>query len=117
MPAKTRKNMKKLHNKTSKKVSKRVLEMWKDPKPIWGKNKPLEHWWNGLASGKYVVVVYKNGTHKNIMLPKSPLRKNTELLNRFDEDKDIIAVLSSGMSQDIMNCIYIPKPKINRWRK
>jgi hypothetical protein len=41
MTAKTRKS-KKIHNKTSKKVSKRVLEMWKDPTTVWGKNKPLE---------------------------------------------------------------------------
>jgi len=45
------------------------------------------------------------------MLPKSPLRKNTELLNRFDEDKDIIAVLSSGMSQDYYELYLYPKAK------
>ena len=41
MTAKTRK-LKKIHNKTAKKVSKRVLKMWKDPTSVWGKNKPLE---------------------------------------------------------------------------
>ena len=44
MISKTKKN-KKTRNKTSKKISKRVLEMYKDPTSVWGKNKPLEKFW------------------------------------------------------------------------
>jgi len=84
--------IKKIHNKTSKKVSKRVLEMWKDSTSVWGKNKPLEKFWQGLASKNYVVVIYKNGKHKYIKPPNSFTEKSTKFYNELDDNKDIEAV-------------------------
>jgi hypothetical protein len=112
MTSKTRKN-KKTHNKTSKKVSKRVLEMWKDPTTVWGKNKPLEKFWQGLASEKYVVVIYKNGKHKYVKPPKSLTQKSTNFYNKLDDDKEIDAVLSSNLSQDAYEIHLYPKAKNN----
>jgi hypothetical protein len=110
MTAKTQKN-KRGHNKTYKRVSKRVLEMQKDPTTVWGKNKPLETFWRGLASSKYVVVVYKNGTYKYIKLPNPHTQKSTKLYNEFDENAEIDAVLSSNLSQDAYEIYLYPKAK------
>lgn len=112
MTSKTRKN-KKTHNKTSKKVSKRVLEMWKDPTTVWGKNKPLEKFWQGLASEKYVVVIYKNGKHKYVKPPNLLTQKSTNFYNKLDDDKEIDAVLSSNLSQDAYEIHLYPKAKNN----
>ena len=110
MPAKTRKTQK-THNKTSKKVSKRVLEMWKDPTTVWGKNKPLEKFWQGLAGNKYVVVIYKNGKHKYVKPPNAFTQKSTNFYNTIDDDKEIDAVLSSTLSQDAYELYLYPKAK------
>jgi len=112
MAAKTRKNKKK-HNKTSKKVSKRVLEMWNDPTTVWGKNKPLEKFWQGLASQKYVVVIYKNGKHKYVRPPKIFTQQSADFYNKLDGDKEIEAVLSSNFSQDAYEVYLYPKAKNN----
>jgi hypothetical protein len=110
MPSKTRKN-KRTHNKTSKKVSKRVLEMWNDPTSVWGKNKPLEKFWQGLASEKYVVVIYKNGKHKYVKPPNPRTQKFTDFYNNLDDDEEIEAVLSSNLSQDAYELHLYPKAK------
>jgi hypothetical protein len=110
MNAKTRKN-KKTHNKTFKKVSKRVLEMWKDPTSVWGKNKPLEKFWQGLASHKYVVIIYKNGKHQYVKPPNSLTQKSTNFFNELDDNKTIEAILSSNQSQDAYEVHLYPKAK------
>jgi len=110
MTAKTRKP-KKIHNKTSKKVSKRVLEMWKDPTTVWGKNKPLEKFWQGLASDKYVVVIYTNGKHQYVKPPNSLTKKSDNFYNELDDNKEIEAVLSSNLSQDAYEIHLYPKAK------
>uniref|UniRef100_A0A6C0AZ90 Uncharacterized protein n=1 Tax=viral metagenome TaxID=1070528 RepID=A0A6C0AZ90_9ZZZZ len=113
MPIKTRNN-KTRNNKTKKlnyKPSKRVLEMWKDTDSVWGKNKPLEKFWRGLASGDYVVLVYKNGKHKYVNLPNPNTEKSTILFNEFDSNSDITAVLSSNLSQDSYEIYLYPKAK------
>lgn len=107
MTAKTRKN-KQRHNK---KISKRVLEMWKYPTTVWSKNKSLEKFWQGLASGKYVVVIYKNGKHKHVKLPTCNTAKSTAIFNEFDTNDNIVAVLSSNMSQDAYEIYLYPKAK------
>ena len=104
--AKTKKN-----RKTRNKTSKRVLDMWNDPATVWGKNKPLETFWKGLASGNYVVVVYKNGTHESIRMPNPSTQKSTKLYNDFEEDEEIEAVLSSNSSQDAYEMYLYPKAK------
>ena len=109
MPSKTMKN-KNVHNKTAK-VSKRVLTMWKDPTSVWGKNKPLEKFWQGLASGKYVVVIYKNGKNKYVKPPSSLTQKSTDFYNELDNNKEIEAVLSSNLSQDAYEVYLYPKAK------
>ena len=48
-----------------KKPSKRVLEMWKEPNSVWGKNKPLEQFWRQL-SGKNVIVIENIPRYENI---------------------------------------------------
>jgi hypothetical protein len=105
----TRKNQNK-RNKTSK----RVLEMWKDPNSVWGKNKPLEKFWRDLASGKKVVVIYKNGTHKYVTLPSASsagTKKSTTLFNNLDANPEVTAVLSSSLSQDAYEVYLYPKAK------
>ena len=106
----TAKIRKKKHNKTLK-ASKRVLEMLKDPTSVWGKNKPLEKFWQGLASDKYVVVVYKNGKNKYIKPPNSLTQKSINFYNELDANKEIEAVLSSNLSQDAYEINLYPKAK------
>lgn len=98
---KTRKH-KKTHNKTSKRV-------FIDSESVWGKNKPLEKFWQELASGRQVVVVYKNGKHKYVKVPKS----SADFYNELDDNKEIDVVLSSNQSQDAYEIYLYPKAKNN----
>ena len=90
--------------------SKHVMEMEADPETVWGKNKPLEEFWRELASGKKVVLVEKNGEHKIFTMPtgKMTVRK---MFNAFDDDANIVAVLSSNISQDAYEVFLYPKAK------
>jgi len=89
--------------KVSKKVSKRVLEMRNDPETVWGKAKELEKFWSDLASGKNVVVIYKDKTHKYVNLPNR--------FTDFDNDPNVLATLSSNLSQDAYELYLYPKAK------
>lgn len=96
--------------KKSKQKSKRVLEMEADPETVWGKNKPLEEWWQSLASGKKVVLIYKTGEHKIFTMPTGKMTV-CKMFNQFDDDPNIVAVLSSNMSQDAYEVFLYPKAK------
>ena len=94
----TRKNSVKPKAKPRPK-SKRVLEMEADPNTVWGKNRPLEELWESLASGKKVVLIEKGGKHKIFDMPTGKMT-NRKMFNTFDDDPNIVAVLSSNLSQD-----------------
>ena len=106
------------HRNTTAKKSKRILEMEADPTTVWGKNKPLEKFWQELASGKKVVLITKKdgsgsgSTHKIITMPTSPAANKKQYIE-FDEDPNIIAVLSSNLSQDAYEVHLYPKAKGN----
>ncbi len=104
--SKTKHKTNNTRNKSKK--SKCVKEM----DSVWGKNKPLEEWWRQLASGNKVVLVERNGGHKMHTMPtgKMAVRK---AYNAFDDDPDIVAVLSSNMSQDAYEVHLYPKAKGN----
>jgi hypothetical protein len=95
----------------TRKVSKRVLEMWNDPDTVWGKNPELEYFWGDLASGKKVVLIYEDKTHKYVNLPNRTTKKYKSLLKEFQEDNNIIAILSSNRSQDAYEQYLYPKAK------
>ena len=90
--------------------SKRVLEMEADPNTVWGKNRPLEEFWESLASGKKVVLIYKTGDHKIFTMPTGKITAN-KMCNTFDDDPNIVAVLSSNLSQDAYEVYLYPKAK------
>jgi hypothetical protein len=98
------------HHRTHKKKSKRVLEMEADPNTVWGKNKPLEELWESLASGKKVVLIDKSGKHKIFDMPTGKMTAN-KMYNTFDDDPNIVAVLSSNLSQDAYEVYLYPKAK------
>ena len=102
---------KKRKTRKVKKVSKRVLDMWNDPTTVWGKNPELEHFWGDLASGENVVLIYTNGTHKFVKMPKRFTTKHQTMIDSFDKDSDIVAVLSSNPSQDAYEVYLYPKAK------
>jgi hypothetical protein len=115
MPKRTLKNKTKHktnNTRNKSKKSKRVKEMEPDTTTVWGKNKPLEEWWRQLASGNKVVIVERNGGHKMHTMPtgKMAVRK---AYNAFDDDPNIVAVLSSNMSQDAYEVHLYPKAKGN----
>ena len=85
--------------------------MRNDPETVWGKNKELETFWGNLASGKNVVVIYKDKTHKYVNLPTRYTKKYENLLTEFDMDNTIVAVLSSNPSQDAYEVYLYPKAK------
>jgi hypothetical protein len=101
MPGKTRKQ----------KISKRVQDMWADPDSVWGKNPALEEFWRSLASGEKVVVITKDKQHKHVKLPNLKTQKYRKIFDEFDADPNIIAVLSSNMSQDSYELYLYPKAK------
>ena len=94
----------------SKSKSKRVLKMEADPDTVWGKNKPLQELWQSLASGEKVVLIEKGGKYNIFTMPtgKVTIRK---MYDSFDDDENIIAVLSSNMSQDAYEVYLYPKAK------
>ena len=85
--------------------------MWNDPETVWGKNPELEYFWADLASGKKVVLIYKDKTHKYVNLPNRTTKKYKSTLNEFQEDTNIIAILSSNPSQDAYEQYLYPKAK------
>jgi hypothetical protein len=109
--ATTRKNrtMKRRRHKSA-----RVLAMEADPNTVWGKNKPLEQLWNDLASGRKVVVIYAkpSSSHKIVTMPTADTANKKQYIE-FDDDPNIIAVLSSNISQDAYEVHLYPKAKDN----
>ena len=111
--ATTRKNrtMKQRRHKSA-----RVLAMEADPDSVWGRNKPLEKFWQDLASGRKVVVIYATpsnaSSHKIGTMPtgKNAIRA---MFDSFDADPTIVAVLSSNMSQDAYEVYLYPKARDN----
>lgn len=85
----------------TRKISKRVRAMWADPTTVWGKNPKLEKFWGDLASMKLAVVFTKSGPR----LIRSPP------LEQLEADKDVIAILTSGRSQDAYEMYLYPKAK------
>jgi predicted molibdopterin-dependent oxidoreductase YjgC len=99
-----------MKNKTKKsKKSKRVC-LYCSENSVWGKNKPLEDFWRSLASGKKVVLIDKNGKHKIFTMPTGKITAN-KMYNTFDDDPNIVAVLSSNLSQDAYEVFLYPKAK------
>lgn len=94
-----------------KKVSKRVLEMQNDPETVWGKAKELEKFWSDLASGKNVVVIYKDKTYKYVNLPNRYTKKYKTFFIDFENVPNILAILSSNLSQDAYELYLYPKAK------
>ena len=94
-----------------KKLSKRVLAMYKDPISVWNKAKELEKFWSDLASGKNVVIIYKNNSHKYSSLPNRHTKKYKSFFTDLDSDPNVIAVLSSAISQDSYELYLYPKAK------
>ena len=92
--------------------SARVLAMEADPNTVWGKNKPLEELWNDLASERKVVVIYAkpSSSHKIVTMPTSKTANKKQYIE-FDDDPNIIAVLSSNISQDAYEVHLYPKAK------
>jgi hypothetical protein len=106
---------------TTAKKSKRVMEMEADPTTVWGKNKPLQKFWQELASGKKVVLITeKDGSSSSrssnrsssriFTMPTSPIAHKKQYIE-FDEDPNIVAVLSSNQSQDAYTEFLYPKAK------
>jgi len=95
----------------TRKVSKRVLEMWNDPDTVWGKNPELEYFWGDLASQKKVVLIYEDKTHKYVNLPNRTTKKYQSMMNEFKEDDNVVAILSSNRSQDAYEQYLYPKAK------
>ena len=102
-------------NKTAKRKKKsvRVSAMEADLETVWGKNKPLEHFWQTLASGQKVVVIYNtDDKHKIVDVPKGKVALRA-FYDSFDEDSSVVAVLSSNMSNDAYEVYLYPKAKDN----
>ena len=85
--------------------------MWKDPTTVWGKNPELEKFWGDLASQKKVVLIHKDGTHNHVVLPNMKTKKYGSMMLQFEEDNDIVAILSSNFSQDAYELYLYPKAK------
>jgi hypothetical protein len=95
--------------------SARVLAMEADPESVWGKNKPLERFWQDLASGRKVVLIMKNGDHEIHTMPKSTYdylsEDHQKQYDKFENDPNIVAVLTSYRSQDAYELHLYPKAR------
>ena len=61
--------------------------------------------------GKKVVLIYKNKTHTYINLPNSTTKKYQTMMSEYEEDPNIVAILSSNQSQDAYEVFLYPKAK------
>ena len=108
-------SQRRIAGKTKKRKSARVLAMETDPDSVWGKNKPLERFWNDLASGRKVVLIKKNGDYEMFEMPKSTYDylsdEHTKQYEAFKKDSNIVAVLTSYRSQDAYELHLYPKAK------
>lgn len=92
--------------------SARVLAMEADPESVWGKNKPLERFWQDLASGRKVVLIMKNGDHEIHKSTYDYLSEDHQKqYDKFENDPNIVAVLTSYRSQDAYELHLYPKAK------
>lgn len=102
-------------NRTVKHKSARVLAMEADPNTVWGKNKPLERFWQDLASGRKVVLIKKSGDYEMFSMPKTTYnylsKDHANQYEKFDKDPNIVAVLTSYRSQDAYVSNLYPKAK------
>ena len=78
------------------------------PNSVWGKNKPLEKLWESLADGTKVVLIQKTGGHKIFTMPTGKMAA-LKIFNTFDDDPNIVAVLSAPLSQDAYEVFLYPK--------
>lgn len=101
--------------KTRKRKSARVIAMEADPNSVWGKNKPLEKFWSDLASGRKVVLIKKNGEYEMFTMPKMTYdylsEEHAKQYEKFENDPNIVAVLTSYRSQDAYELHLYPKAK------
>lgn len=95
----------KVANKKSKKSKKSKL-VNEDEESVWGKNKKLETFWRTLAKGEKVVVIKKNTDYSIITLQKKNV---AEHLSKLNHDPNVVAILSSFMSQDAYELYLYPK--------
>jgi hypothetical protein len=82
---------------------------------VWGKNKPLEQFWRKLASGKKVVIIYRNAAAESrapslVSVPASKTAMKA-FFDKCDADENIVAVLSSNMSQNAYEDFLYPKAR------
>ena len=95
----------------TRRVGRRVVELGTDDaygESIWGKNKPLEKFWRSLASGEKVVLIQKTGGYKMFTMPTGKMTAR-KIFDTFDDDPNIVAVLSSNLSQDAYEVFLYPK--------
>ena len=104
---KTSKMSSKNKNKNKKTKSKRLLA---DPDTVWGKNKPLEHFWRELSTGKKIVVIYKTKPYKIEALPNGPSAYK-KVIAEYEQDPEIEALLTSNMSVDSYEVYLYPRAK------
>ena len=99
----------------SARVSQMESDLDTDPDTVWGKNKPLEKFWQDLASGRKVVLIKKNGEYEMFSMPKSTYNYLSETYanqyEKFNKDPNIVAVLTSYRSQDAYESHLYPKAK------
>jgi predicted Fe-Mo cluster-binding NifX family protein len=62
-------------------------------------NTELKNFWNKLASGKEIVVIYDSGNYKMISLPANPSSALSKL-KEYAEDDNVKVILTSNMSYD-----------------
>ena len=58
-----------------------------------------------------MVIIYKDKTHEHVNLPNIKTKKYQTMLVGFEENKDIVAILSSNVSQDAYEVYLYPKAK------
>jgi hypothetical protein len=95
----------------TRRVGRRVVELGTGDaygENIWGKNKPLEKFWRSLASGKKVVLIKKTGGYKILTMPTGKMAA-LKIFDTFDDDPNIVAVLSSNLSTDAYEVFLYPK--------
>jgi hypothetical protein len=96
-----------------KRRRRRTRKLVIDP-ACWGKNKPLEQWWNDLSSFLSVVVVYKGSLPYEVVKLHS-ISSPEDFYNRmkqFDDDPRVIAILTAHPNiNNAYETLVYPKAK------
>ena len=110
-----------------KRLSKRLHKLAEDPASSFDKNMELQKFWQKLASGKLIILIFKNGTDQYKYMTKKTNKARWNEWRSIEEEAtqnpDVVAILVSNSSWDAYDYLYARaknksvKDVVKNWKK